>query len=53
MLINADFSRPAIVAADQYHWVASPQSGVERVMLDCVGSNRAPATSIVRYAPGS
>lgn len=50
MLINADFSRPAIVSADQYHWVASPQPGVERMMLDRVGSNRARATSIVRYA---
>ncbi|WP_341644867.1 cupin domain-containing protein [Thauera sp. SDU_THAU2] len=53
MLINADFSRPAIVAADQYHWVASPQSGVERVMLDRVGAEQARATSIVRYAPDS
>ncbi|QCP54338.1 anti-sigma factor [Trinickia violacea] len=53
MLVNADFSRRAVVAAHQYQWTASPQTGVERVMLDRLGSERARATSIVRYAPGS
>ncbi len=51
--INADFSRRAIVAARQYQWVASPQTGVERVMLDRVGTEKARATSIVRYAASS
>jgi anti-sigma factor ChrR (cupin superfamily) len=53
MFINADFSRRAIVAPHQYQWVSSPQDGVERVMLDRVGAEKARATSIVRYAPGS
>jgi len=53
MLINADFSRRATVTPRQYQWVASPQGGVERVMLDRVGAEKARATSIVRYAPGS
>lgn len=53
MLIRADFSHRAVVAPDQYQWVASPQGGVERVMLDRVGAENARATSIVRYAPGS
>ena len=53
MLINADFTRRAIVAPDEYQWVASPQGGVERVMLDRVGAEKARATSIVRYAPES
>lgn len=53
MLVNADFSRRAVVAPDQYQWVASPESGVERVMLDRIGAEKARATSIVRYAPGS
>jgi anti-sigma factor ChrR (cupin superfamily) len=53
MQVNADFSRRAIVAPGQYHWVASPQGGVERVMLDRVGGENARATSIVRYAPAS
>ncbi|NVD70484.1 anti-sigma factor [Duganella sp. BJB488] len=53
MLINADFSRPVAMAPHQYQWVASPQDGVERVMLDRVGAEQARATSIVRYAPHS
>ncbi|WP_200813829.1 cupin domain-containing protein, partial [Mycobacterium avium] len=51
MLINADFTRRAIVASQQCQWVASPQDGVERVMLDRVGAEKARATSLVRYAP--
>lgn len=53
MLINADFTRRAIVASQQCQWVASPQEGVERVMLDRVGAEKARATSLVRYAPDS
>jgi len=53
MLVNADFSRRATITPQQYQWVASPQSGVERVMLDRIGAEEARATSIVRYAPGS
>ncbi|SIT49665.1 Anti-ECFsigma factor ChrR [Paraburkholderia ribeironis] len=53
MLVNADFSRPVVVTPDRYDWVASPQSGVERVMLDRIGEEKARATSIVRYAAGS
>ncbi len=53
MLLNADFARPAIVAAAQYRWVDSPQAGVERAMLDRLGGEKARATSIVRYAAGS
>ena len=53
MLINADFTRRAMLAPDEYQWVASPQAGVERVMLDRVGEEKARATSLVRYAPNS
>ncbi|MEM5312567.1 cupin domain-containing protein [Paraburkholderia sp. JHI869] len=53
MLINSDFSRRAVVAREQYQWIASPQLGVERVMLDRIGAEKARATSIVRYAAGS
>ncbi|WP_085726685.1 cupin domain-containing protein [Pseudomonas sp. R37(2017)] len=53
MLVNADFSRRAIVTPDDYQWVPSPQSGVERVMLDRLGGEKARATSLVRYAPES
>ena len=53
MLINADFSCRAALAAEHYQWVQSPQNGVERVMLDRIGAEKARATSIVRYAPDS
>ncbi len=53
LLINADFSLPAIVTPDDYRWVESPQGGVSRVMLDRVGAEQGRATSIVRYAPDS
>ncbi|SEK14187.1 cupin domain-containing protein [Paraburkholderia diazotrophica] len=53
MHVNADFSRRAVVAADQYQWITSPQGGVERVMLDRLGGETARATSIVRYASAS
>jgi anti-sigma factor ChrR (cupin superfamily) len=53
MLVNADFSQPAVVTPEEYRWVPSPQAGVERVMLDRVGGEKARATSLVRYAPES
>lgn len=53
MLINADFSRRATITPDQYQWIASPQPGVERVMLDRLGKEKARSTSIVKYAPHS
>lgn len=53
MLINADFTRRAALAPEHYQWVPSPQNGVERVMLDRVGAEKARATSIVRYATES
>ena len=53
MLVNADFLCRAVVTPDQYQWVMSPQGGVERVMLDRLGGEKARATSIVRYAPAS
>ncbi len=53
MLINADFSQAVAIEPGQVAWVASPQAGVERMMLDRVGLEQARATSIVRYAPDS
>lgn len=53
MRINADFSRRASQAYDDHQWVASPQQGVERVMLDRIGKEKARATSLVRYAQNS
>ena len=53
MRINADFSKRAVVTVDDARYVRSPESGVERLMLDRIGDEVARATSIVRYAPGS
>jgi anti-sigma factor ChrR (cupin superfamily) len=53
MLIHSNFLQRAAVLQQHYQWMASPQPGVERVMLDRVGEEKARATSIVRYAPAS
>lgn len=51
--IHTDFSQRIIVTPDDYQWIASPQTGVERVMLYREGDEAARATSLVRYAPNS
>jgi anti-sigma factor ChrR (cupin superfamily) len=51
--VRADFTVPAWVAPDQHRWTASPEPGVERVMLDRIGDEVAIATSFVRYRSGS
>ncbi len=53
MLLNDDLSRRALVHAGALAWVPSPAKGVERRMLFRIGEEKARATSIVRYAPGS
>lgn len=53
MLVNSDFSQRAVVLPQHYQWIASPQEGIDRVMLDRMGGEKARATSIVRYAPGA
>ena len=53
MRINADFSSRASLAPNAHQWVKSPQKGVERVMLDRIGAEKARATSLVRYAADS
>lgn len=51
--IRADFAVTEWVAPEEHCWVASPEAGVDRVMLDRIGDEVAVATSIVRYRPGS
>ena len=53
MRVNDDLSRPVIVHAAKQAWVPSPAPGVERRVLFRIGDEKARATSIVRYAPGS
>ncbi len=53
MELNADFSSRVVIGPHASPWIASPQPGVERRMLDRIGDEVARATSIVRYAPGA
>lgn len=53
MLLNDDLSVRTLVHAGELDWVPSPAKGVERRMLFRIGDEKARATSIVRYAPGS
>ena len=53
MKINANFEIFAGVHFDPSKYVPSPAYGVDRFMLDRVGSEMARATTIVRYAPNS
>lgn len=51
--LNADLTLPAIMHAANLPWLASPLPGVERRPLFRIGGEKARATSLVRYAPGS
>jgi anti-sigma factor ChrR (cupin superfamily) len=53
MRLNADFTQRVVIRPEDYAWVASPASGVERMMLDRIGDEVARATTIVRFAPNS
>lgn len=53
MKVNADFSKRVVVRYAENDWVASPQPGVDRKMLDRIGAEVARATTIVRFAPDS
>lgn len=52
--LHADFDQRVVVTAPSAgDWQPSPVAGVQRHLLDRVGGERARATSLVRYAPGS
>lgn len=51
--VNADFGERVVVVTAADDWIASPQQGVERRLLDRVGAEVARATSLVRFAPQS
>jgi hypothetical protein len=53
MRLNADFTKRVVIRPEDYDWVASPASGVDRMMLDRIGDEVARATTIVRFAPDS
>jgi hypothetical protein len=47
------FHQRVVIRPEDYDWVASPASGVDRMMLDRIGDEVARATTIVRFAPNS
>jgi anti-sigma factor ChrR (cupin superfamily) len=51
--VNGDRTKEAIVHASRQKWIASPEAGIERRLLERIGGEVALATSIVRYAPDS
>ena len=53
MRLNADFEERVVVRPEDYDWVSSPASGVDRMMLDRIGDEVARATTIVRFEPNS
>ena len=53
MELRANFDERAVVRPEDYDWVDSPASGVQRMMLDRIGGEVARATTIVRFAPNS
>ncbi len=53
MRLNADFRKRVVIRPEDYSWVRSPASGVDRMMLDRIGDEVARATTIVRFRPGS
>lgn len=53
MRLHADRTERVVIDTRTAAWTASPEPGVERIMLDRDGAELARATSIVRYAPGS
>ena len=53
MELHSDFTKRIVVRVEDYNWVDSPMSGVQRMMLDRIGDEVARATSIVQYQPHS
>lgn len=53
MNINNDYSKRVVINHHDLPWIQSPESGVERRMLERMGDEVAKATSIVRYKPDS
>lgn len=53
MNLHADFTQRVVLNHHELAWVASPEPGVERKMLDRIGDESARATSIVRYQPNA
>ncbi|KAL3938384.1 MAG: hypothetical protein SGBAC_006703 [Bacillariaceae sp.] len=53
MKINANFKAMAAMNFDATKYISSPSYGVNRFMLDRIGTEKARATTIVEYKPNS
>ena len=53
MYLNADDSQRIALNHITLDWLKSPQTGVERRLLERTGYEVAKATSVVRYQPGA
>ncbi len=53
MNINEDYSKRVTINHHDLPWVASPESGVQRRLLERLGGEIARATSVVRYQAGA
>lgn len=52
-LLNADFTKPAVLDTNTMTWQASPSPTVWRKRLDLTGGETSRVTSVVRYDAGS
>jgi len=52
-MLHSDLSEGLVLDTDTMPWVASPEPGVWRRMLERAGAESGRATSIVRYEPGA
>lgn len=53
MNLHADYSERIVINHHDLPWLASPEPGVERRMLDRIGDELAKASTVVRYLPES
>ncbi len=53
MNLHADLSQRVVIHHPDLPWTPSPETGIERRMLERVGEELAKATTVVRYQPGT
>jgi len=53
MNLHADLTQRVVIHHPDLPWTPSPETGVERRMLERVGEELAKATTVVRYQPGA
>lgn len=53
MNLHSDYSARVVLNHNDLPWMASPEAGVRRRLLDRCGDEVARATSVVRYEPGA